>query len=173
MQPGRGPNQIRHNFIIFIVASPRFFADINFRHHCYVHIDFFYRCCNMVICLNVAEKKNWEGQKTQNFLPFLLLFKWLLETVQSWHFFLPVYSVFVIILILFIDSFWARKDRRFCWQNYWDIITFQDLSFLLYFYLNPAFSPIAFFFINVPPVLLAGIYFLQKVCNLPWIVCRL
>ena len=43
----------------------------------------------------------------------------------------------------------------------------------IYFYLNPAFSPRVFFFINVPPVLLTGIYFLQKVCNLPWIVCRL
>lgn len=42
MQPGRGPNQIRRNFITVIVASPRFFADINFRHHFYVHIDFFF-----------------------------------------------------------------------------------------------------------------------------------
>lgn len=76
MQPGRGPNQIRHNFITVIVASPRFFADINFRHHFYVHIDFFfYLCCNMVICRNVAEKRELGGAKTQNFLPFLLLCK--------------------------------------------------------------------------------------------------
>ena len=62
MQPGRGPNQIRHNFITVIVASPRFFADINFRHHFYVHIDFF--LIFVVIWLYVAmsqKKENWEG----------------------------------------------------------------------------------------------------------------
>jgi len=75
MQPGRGLYQIRHNFIIVIVASPRFFADINFRYHFHVHIDFFYRCCNMVICRNVAEKRELGGSKIQNFLPFLLLCK--------------------------------------------------------------------------------------------------
>lgn len=68
MQPGRGPNQIRHNFITVIVASPRFFADINFRHHFYVHIDlFFYLCCNMVICRNVAEKKRIGRGKNPKF----------------------------------------------------------------------------------------------------------
>lgn len=62
MQPGRGPNQIRRNFITVIVASPRFFADINFRHHFYVHIDFFF--IFVVIWLYVAmsqNKENWEG----------------------------------------------------------------------------------------------------------------
>lgn len=73
MQPGRGPNQIRHNFIIVIVASPRFFADINFRRHFY--LTFFYRCCSMVICRSVAEKRELGGAKIQNFLPFLWLCK--------------------------------------------------------------------------------------------------
>ena len=62
MQPGRGPNQIRDNFITVIVASPRFFADINFRHHFYVHIYFF--LIFVVIWLYVAmsqKKENWEG----------------------------------------------------------------------------------------------------------------
>lgn len=68
MQPGRGPNQIRHNFIIVIVASPRFFADINFRRHFY--LTFF---IVVVVWLYVAvsqKKENWEGQKSKIFFPF-------------------------------------------------------------------------------------------------------
>ena len=129
MQPGRGPYQIRHNFI----SKSTFFSQTSIS----VIIVMFTLTLFIVVviwlCFNVAEKRELGVAKTPNFLPFLLLCKWLLQTVQPWHFFLPVYSVFVIILILFIDSFWARKDRRFCWQNYWDIITFQDLSFLSIF----------------------------------------